>query len=106
MKQKLSRYHNDAEAVFWSWNDIWLNPEFKSWSIEDSLPGIRCPVLAILGEDDEYSTRLQVDLIAKRATHSPDVDLLYLADCRHSPHRDQPETVMKAIVEFIEALEE
>lgn len=106
MKQKLDRYHDDAEAVFWSWNDIWLNPEFKTWSIEAYLPGIRCPVLAILGEDDEYSTRRQTELIANQAVNSPDIDLLYLADCRHSPHRDQPEVVLKAIVEFIDGLEE
>jgi pimeloyl-ACP methyl ester carboxylesterase len=105
MQQKLARYHDDAEAVFWSWNDIWLNPEFKTWSIEEYLPGIRCPVLTILGEDDEYSTPRQVELIAKRATNSPDVDQLYLADCRHSPHRDQPEAVLKAITEFVDSLE-
>jgi pimeloyl-ACP methyl ester carboxylesterase len=106
MKQKLARYHDDAEAVFWGWNDIWLNPDFKTWSLEEYLPGIRCPVLGILGEDDEYSTRRQLDLIAHKAVNSPDVDLLYLADCRHSPHRDQPEVVLEAITHFIDGLED
>ncbi len=106
MKQKLGRHHDDPEAVFWGWNQIWLNPEFKTWSVEEYLPGISCPVLAILGDHDEYSTRLQLDMIAKHAENSPDIDLLYLTDCRHSPHRDQPGAVLDAITRFIDRLED
>jgi pimeloyl-ACP methyl ester carboxylesterase len=106
MRQKLSRYHDDAEAVFWSWNDIWLDPAFKQWSIEDYLPGIRCPVLAILGEDDEYSTQRQIDAILKRAANSPNLEFLKLADCRHSPHRDQPEAVLASLMQFVDEVTE
>lgn len=102
MKHKMARYHDDPEAVFWSWNNIWLDPAFKSWSIEDYLPGVRCPVLAILGEDDEYSTRLQIDAILKHAVNAPNVEYLKLADCRHSPHRDQPETLLASLTQFID----
>lgn len=105
MRKRLARYHDDVDAVFWGWNDIWLNPEFKSWSLEDYLPGIKCPVLAILGENDEYSTRRQIELIAERAVNSPRIEQLYLADCGHSPHRDQPERTLEAITRFIESLE-
>jgi pimeloyl-ACP methyl ester carboxylesterase len=106
MKQKLSRHHDDAEATFWSWNNIWLDPAFRHWSIEDYLPGIRCPVLAILGEDDEYCTQRQIDAILKHAVNSPAVEVLKLADCRHSPHRDQPEAVMASLAQFIDQFRE
>ena len=56
-----------------------------SWNIEEYLPRIACPILAIQGEDDEYGTMDQIERIAKSAA---DVDVFRLKDCRHSPHRD------------------
>lgn len=105
MRQKLARYHDDVDGVFWGWNNIWLHPEFRAWNIADDLPGIRCPILAILGEDDEYSTPAQIELIERRAVNAASFDFLRLADCRHSPHRDQPEIVVEAITGFIDNLE-
>jgi len=42
MREKLARYHDDVDGVFWGWNDIWLHRDFRSWGIEDDLPGVRC----------------------------------------------------------------
>jgi pimeloyl-ACP methyl ester carboxylesterase len=106
MGKRLARYHDDAQAVFWSWNNIWLDPDFADWNIREDLAGIRCPLLAILGADDEYVTRLQVDAILKHATNSQSVDYLELADCRHSPHRDQPAAVSAAVLQFIDEVAE
>ncbi|MFA6313542.1 MAG: alpha/beta hydrolase [Sterolibacterium sp.] len=102
--QKLSRYHRDAAKTFWGWNDIWLHADFRAWNIESCLPSIRCPILAIQGEDDEYGSLAQIDAIAAQAINSPDVTLLKLADCRHSAHKDQPEAVIRAMVEFLDSL--
>jgi pimeloyl-ACP methyl ester carboxylesterase len=104
MREKLSRYHDDVDGVFWGWNDIWLHPDFKSWSIADDLAGIRCPILAILGDDDEYSTPAQIAVIERNAVNAASFDFLKLADCRHSPHRDQPAIVLEAISRFIDEL--
>ena len=101
---RLGRYHRDAEKTFRGWNDIWLHPDFRAWNIESYLPDIRCPVLAIQGEDDEYGTMAQVEAIASGATNSPGVEVLRLADCRHSAHKDQPEAVLAAIAAFLDAL--
>ncbi len=98
---RLGKYHDDADAVFRSWNDIWLHPDFRAWNIEEYLPRIHCPVLAVQGEDDEYATMAQLDRIAAGAR---DVDQLRLADCRHSPHKDQPQAVIEATVAFVERL--
>lgn len=102
LREKLARYHDDVDDVFWGWNNIWLNPDFKSWRIEDDLPGIRCPMMAILGDDDEYSTPAQIEMIQRKAVHAASFDFLKLADCRHSPHRDQPAIVIEAITRFID----
>jgi pimeloyl-ACP methyl ester carboxylesterase len=101
MPKKLGRHHDDPDTVFRAWNDIWLAPDFRSWNIEEYLAGIRCPVMVIQGQDDEYGTMEQVRRIQRQL---PDVDAIELADCRHSPHRDQPDAVIEAIVRFVDRL--
>lgn len=98
---RLGKYHNDADAVFRAWTDTWLKPDFRDWNIEDLVPNITVPVLAIQGEDDEYATMAQIDRIAAAA---PDVELSKLADCRHSPHKDQPQAVIDAVIGFVERI--
>lgn len=99
LRDKLGRYHAHPDSAFRGWNDIWLDPEFRAWNIEEFVPRISCPILAVQGEDDEYGTMEQIERIARLA---PDVDLLKLTDCRHSPHRDQPEAVIEAATRFID----
>ena len=106
MREKLARYHDDVDSVFWGWRDIWLDPDFRSWSIDRDLAGVRCPILAILGEDDEYCTPAQVAALEKNAVNARSFDFIKLADCRHSPHRDQPKVVLDAIRRFIEELQD
>lgn len=98
---RLGKYHNDVDAVFRGWNDIWLHQDFRAWNIEEYLPRIAVPVMAIQGEDDEYGTMDQIERIAAQAK---DVELVKLADCRHSPHKDQPQAVIDAVVEFVERI--
>ena len=100
LPQRLARHHDDVGSAFWGWNDIWLDPAFRDWTIEAELDAIRCPLLAIQGADDEYGTLEQVRRIQRRL---PATQLLELADCGHSPHRDQPEQVIAATVDFIAA---
>src|SRR5258708_22388007 len=99
LPQKLGRHHVDAAKTFRGWNDIWLHPDFRGCSIEEHLPRVVCPVLTIQGFDAEYGTMAQLQAIAK-PTAGP-VELLRLADCRHSPHRDQPGVVLVAMARFI-----
>lgn len=101
MPKKLARHHDDPAAVFRAWNDIWLHRDFRAWNIEEYLPGIRCPVMVIQGQEDEYGTMEQVRRIQRRVA---DVDVIELADCRHSPHRDQPDAVIDAITRFVDRL--
>ena len=99
LPQKLARHHRDPLKTFYGWNDVWLAPAFRGWNIEGFLPAIKCPLLAIQGQDDEYGSMAQVDAIARQV--SGPVEVLKLEHCAHSPHQDQPEIVAKAIVEFV-----
>jgi len=98
MREKLGRYHADPEGAFRGWCNIWLDPRFRAWNIEEYLPTITCPVLAIQGFDDEYGTMEQLDRIAQRV---PSAEILKLQSCGHSPHRDQPDAVISAITRYI-----
>jgi len=98
--KRLGRYHDDPDHAFWGWNDIWLDPAFRSWTIAEYLPGVRCPVLAIQGADDEYGTLAQLDAV-ERGVSGP-FERLVLANCKHSPHRDQEAQTLEAMARFIE----
>lgn len=100
LKQKLARYHDDPDSAFWGWNDIWLNPEFRAWNIESRLRPILCPVLAIQGEDDQYGSLDQIRHIRQQV---PQTQLWVLKQCRHSPHVDQPEATIAAVLDFLKA---
>jgi pimeloyl-ACP methyl ester carboxylesterase len=99
MCEKLGRHHRDPARTFWGWNNIWLHPDFRAWNIEEYLPRITCPILAIQGLNDEYGTMAQVDAI-QRQSGGP-VEILRLADCRHSAHRDQANATLEAITRFV-----
>lgn len=98
LRDKLSKYHGDVDSAFWGWNDVWLAPEFRDWNITDALPYIQAPTLAIQGEDDEYGTAAQVETVAREVERG---ELLLIPDCKHSPHRDQPEIVINAVETFV-----
>jgi pimeloyl-ACP methyl ester carboxylesterase len=98
---RLKPYHADPDRTFWGWNDIWLDPRFRDWNIEDHLAAIRCPMLLIQGEDDEYGTRAQLDAIAARSDRA---EILLLPRCRHSPHRDQRQATLARVRDWVAVL--
>jgi len=98
LRAALARYHDEPDSAFWGWNRIWLAPEFRDWNIEADLDRIRCPVLAVQGEDDEYGTLEQIRAIARRL---PKTRLLVIPNCAHSPHRDQPQRLSSEAARFI-----
>jgi pimeloyl-ACP methyl ester carboxylesterase len=98
LRARLARYHDDVDGAFRGWNDIWLQPDFAAWTIEEELAPIRCPLLAVQGLDDAYGTLEQIRGIAR---HVPHTQLLELPGCGHSPQRDQPEALIDAAVRFL-----
>src|SRR6185503_1514138 len=99
LAERLGKYHRDARKTFHLWADAWLDPAFRQWNIEEYLPRIKCPVLAIQGKDDEYGSMAQLEAI-KAGVGGP-CELLELSQCGHSPHRDRPKEVLKSVSEFI-----
>ena len=97
---RLSRYHGDRTAgVTAAWIETWLSPAFRDWSIERWLPQVRCPVLVLQGERDEYGTAEQVRAI-ERGVAGP-VRAWLVPDVGHTPHRDAADLVLAASLEFL-----
>lgn len=94
---RLGKYHTDSVAVVEQWTAIWLDPQFAVWTIADQLVSVTAPALLIQGDDDEYGTFAQLDQICERVPHAQQ---LRLANCGHSPHRDQEQVVLDATADF------
>lgn len=98
LRERLARHHDDVDSAFFGWNDAWLSPAFRAWNIESIVPNISSPLLAVQGEQDEYGSLRQIHRIQQL---QPASEIIALAACGHSPHRDQPQALMTAVVDFI-----
>ena len=100
LRDRLARWHGaNVDGAFYGWCDVWLDPAFRDWNIEAHLPGVRVPVLAMQGADDQYGTPAQVEAIARQV--SGPSEALLLPGAGHSPHLDQPDFVIGAISRFL-----
>jgi pimeloyl-ACP methyl ester carboxylesterase len=99
LRERLDRHHDDVDATFRGWNDIWLAPEFRAWNIETYLPAVSAPVLVVQGDRDQYGTLAQVDAI-ERGVAGP-FERLVIAGAGHAPHQQAGADVVAAIRRFV-----
>jgi pimeloyl-ACP methyl ester carboxylesterase len=98
----LGRYHDDPGATFDAWHDIWLSPDFASWSILEQLAQVTCPVLALQGAHDEYATESMLHGIGSGVSDPHVVELI--PGCGHIAHRDQPDIVLDRLNRFVTSI--
>jgi pimeloyl-ACP methyl ester carboxylesterase len=101
LRERMARHHDDPDAAFRGWCDVWLDPAFRDWSLEAEAEAVTAPALLVQGADDPYGTLDQLDRIQARV-RGP-VQRLVLAG-GHSPHLDQPQAVVEAIAAFVAPL--
>jgi pimeloyl-ACP methyl ester carboxylesterase len=101
LRERMARHHADPEAAFWGWCDVWLDPGFEAWSLEDEAAALAAPALLVQGAEDPYGTLDQLDRIEARARGR--VERLVVPG-GHSPHLEQPEAVLGAVARFAEEL--
>lgn len=98
IRKPLQKYHGDkTDWVFYHWSDTWIDPDFKSWNMNEELSLIQCPVLAIQGEQDEYGSLKQLELIKDLSS----AEIHHLAHCGHIPHFQKPKDLMKLVLKFL-----
>jgi pimeloyl-ACP methyl ester carboxylesterase len=99
---RLAKYHGSkAQWVLDAWTGTWLSPRFASWTLADTLARVSVPTLAIHGSDDEYGTTRHPALIAEWS--NADVRVEIVPDTHHLPHREQPDTVVRLVCDFLAA---
>ena len=100
LRDRMARHHDDVDAAFWGWCDVWLDPAFRDWSLEDDAERVTCPVLLVQGVDDPYGTLDQLDRIEARV-RGPVTRLETPGG--HSPHLDATAAVVAAVAAFADS---
>ena len=101
--ERLSKYHGDKAAwVLSAWVDTWLSPAFAAYTMQAALAQVRCPVLAIHGEQDEYGSLVHPRNIAAWVPGAVEQEIV--AGGGHVPHREQPERIVARIAQFVQPL--
>lgn len=97
----LKKYHGDkTNDLFQAWTDTWLSPEFEHWNITQEISSLNLPVLVMQGQNDQYGTKQQLDLI--QSSLKGHVKTILLPSCGHHPHLEQPELTIGEIRKFLE----
>ena len=100
--ERLARYHGEkARWVLDAWIETWLSPAFKAWSLDADLARIRCPLLALHGDRDEYGSLRHPERISARTSGPSEV--VVIENCGHLPQREHPELVLSALTDFLGA---
>lgn len=98
--ERLARYHGDkARWVLDAWIETWLSPAFAAWRLDDDLRAVRCPVLALHGDRDEYGSVEHPERIAGLTGGASRA--VILEGCGHVPHREQPTMVLSEVARFL-----
>jgi pimeloyl-ACP methyl ester carboxylesterase len=97
LRRRMARHHDDVDAAFWGWCDMWLDPAFAAWNLEADAARVTAPTLLIQGADDPYGTLEQIDRI-EAALAGPATRLVVSGG--HSPHLEHPAEVTTAMARF------
>lgn len=104
MRELLKRYHGDrTDNLVNSWTTNWLSEKSLKWNVEEYLPKIVCPVLAIQGDQDHFGSYAQLESIRKKTTGK--AEILWLSGCGHVPHLQEKGQVLEAMAAFINHIE-
>ncbi len=96
---RLGKWHGSkAKWVLHAWTNVWLSAEFENWCLLPSIRGVRCPVLIIHGENDEYGSVAFPKFISENT--GGQTEMLIFKNCGHIPHKEKPQEVIGAVKKF------
>ena len=75
-------------------------PAGAGWGLEEHVARVRCPVLAIQGEDDEFFSAAQLEALARLV---PQLEVLRIPGAGHYPMHQARNEVLAAAIRFIRA---
>ena len=100
LRAKMEKHHDDVDATFYGWNNVWLGAAFSTMTIEADCARIHVPVLAIQGREDAYGTMQQLDALARLVRGR--FVRCELDGCGHAPHHEKPDETLAIMLAFLE----
>jgi lipoate-protein ligase A len=102
LKARLRRHHGErTEALFERLVEVWTaQPAGTGWGLEQHVARVRCPVLAIQGEDDEFFGVAQLEALGRLVPH---LQVLRIPGARHYPMHQARNEVLAAAIRFVRA---
>ena len=100
LKVRLGRRHTDVEGAFRGWNDAWLDPARRGWTIETALTRWTVPALIIQGTTDAYGTKAQI-AAARRFCPAGLLTVYEMPNVGHHPHREALAETADVIARFV-----
>jgi len=103
LKARLRRHHGSrTETLFERLVEVWTAREPGSgYGLEEYVAGVRCPVLAIQGEDDEFFSAAQLEALAPLLAGR--LETLRIPGCAHYPLHQARNETLAASIRFIRA---
>ena len=100
LKARLARHHGPrTEALFARLVEVWTaKPPGAGWGLEPHVASVRCPVLAIQGEDDEFFSAAQLEALGRLVPH---LKMLRVPGAGHYPMHQARNEVLAAAIAFI-----
>ena len=100
LRARLVRHHGsrtDAlfERLVWVWTAA---PAGTGWGLEEHVRKVRCPVLALQGEEDEFFSPAQLDALKKLL---PGLQTEIVPGCGHYPLHQARNETLAATIRFI-----
>ncbi len=99
LRERMRRHHADPDAVFWGWCGVWLDPAFRTWSLEEEAARVSAPTLLIQGAEDPYASLAQLDRIERNVRGPIE---RFVPPGGHSPHLEQMEAVIESVGSFLD----
>ena len=103
LKARLRRHHGaSTEALFARLVEVWTaQAPGTSWGLESWVARVRCPVLAIQGEDDEFFSAAQIEALSRLLPGR--LETLRIPGSRHYPLHQARNEVLAASIRLIRA---
>jgi len=99
----LEKYHgNKTPELFRLWHETWLSDYFAHWTIVPLLQNITCPVLAFQGENDEFGSIEQLNVLKKEIRGDVTISEIPLAG--HTPRKEAEAVTIKLVRQFLKEL--
>jgi len=97
----LEKYHGNKTAeLFRLWHETWLSDYFAEWTIVDLLKNIQCPVLAFQGENDEFGSVAQLEILRKEIKTA--VTINEISNAAHTPRKEAAKATLDIISKWFE----